>query len=376
MSELYDEMFRKLELRTGEKIDLASMMEYDQLLGSPSRAFQTVHVAGTNGKGSVCTKIAHGLMKAGKKVGLFTSPHIDTCRERIQINQEMISEEEFVEIFKIVTAVSEKAMFFDILTLMAFVYFRKHKVDMAVFEVGMGGAFDSTNIIIPELSVITNVSMDHMKHLGDTLELIATNKAGIIKSGIPVVLGDRAALPCVIQRAVACRSPIYFVRSHPDWMEENTLIAKRALSYLLPSETFTDLSIVQSCRFERVVREGLTIIFDVAHNIDGFIHLFKRVNSQFPGQKLSVIVGMSRDKNHAPCVELIKSQTDAIYPVTASHKRLFTQGEIERVFKIVTGDTLEAFVERARRENRVLVVCGSFFIMKAMKEALRDPSLV
>lgn len=370
VNRLYEEAFSKIGSKTGLKAGLERMLEMDKALGNPSRSFRSVHVGGTNGKGSVSTKIAYGLSRRGKKVGLFTSPHIDTCRERIQINGEMISEVEFLEAFNTVMAISEDLMFFEIVTLMAFLYFRKHKVDIAVFEVGLGGALDATNIILPELSVITNVTMDHMQYLGNTIESIATNKAGIIKPNVPVVLGNRAAFPPVLRQAFACKSPIYFTKGDVDWMEENTLIAKRALSILTSSDVQEDLSIVQPCRFEAIEVEGVTMVFDVAHNIDGFTQLFARLKSQFPDREFAVVIGMARDKDHGPCVKFIKSQTDKIYPISREHPRLLTQTEIEAVFGITNTIPLQAFVENAEKEKRVLVVCGSFFIMKEMKQEL------
>lgn len=367
---LYEDTVRKLESKIGLKAGLERMLSVDNALGNPSRSFPSIHVGGTNGKGSVSTKIAYGLSQRGRKVGLFTSPHIDTCRERIQINGQMIPSGEFVESFNAVVAISEDLMFFEIVTLMAFLYFRKHKVDIAVFEVGLGGALDATNIILPELSVITNVTMDHMQYLGNTIESIATNKAGIIKPGVPVVLGNRAVFPCVLKQAFACKSPIYFAKGDLDWMEENTLIAKRALSVLTSSEPCEDLSIVQPCRFETIDIDGFTVVFDVAHNIDGLTQLFARLKSQFQNQKFAVVVGMARDKEHGPCVRFIKSQTDMIYPISREHSRLLTQSEIEEVFGIANTISLASFAENAEKENRVLVVCGSFFIMKEMKEVL------
>lgn len=200
----------------GYKEGLDGMMAFDRYLEHPHQSFKTIHVAGTNGKGSVSHTLASVLQSAGYKVGLFTSPHMRDFRERIRVNGEMVPEEyvvDFVEkhgkMFDVIYP-----SFFEVCVAMAFDYFRKEKVDVAVVEVGLGGRLDSTNIINPLLSVITNISIDHTGILGDTLEKIASEKAGIIKSGVPVVIGE-AELPSVrkvfVDKAASAGAPIHFV---------------------------------------------------------------------------------------------------------------------------------------------------------------------
>jgi dihydrofolate synthase/folylpolyglutamate synthase len=175
------------------RADLNNIIAISRLTGNPENKFKSVHVAGTNGKGSVSNMLASVFMEAGYKTGLFTSPHLKDFRERILINGEMISEEKvirFVEEHKGIFDNIEPS-FFEWTTALAFSYFAQEKVDIAIIETGLGGRLDSTNIITPELSIITNISYDHMYLLGDTLEKIAVEKAGIIKTGIPVVVGER-----------------------------------------------------------------------------------------------------------------------------------------------------------------------------------------
>jgi dihydrofolate synthase/folylpolyglutamate synthase len=175
------------------KADLKNIIAFAELLGHPEKKFKTVHIAGTNGKGSTSHMIASVLQEAGYKTGLFTSPHLKDFRERIRINGQMISEKavtEFVEEYRN-DFDSISPSFFEWTTALAFKFFADEKVDVAVIETGLGGRLDSTNIITPVLSVITNISMDHMNLLGDTVEKIAAEKAGIIKKGIPVVIGER-----------------------------------------------------------------------------------------------------------------------------------------------------------------------------------------
>ena len=183
--------------RTGAaayKDNLDNTIRLDEMFGYPHRAFKTIHVAGTNGKGSVSHVLASVLQEAGFTTGLYTSPHLKDFRERIRVNGEMISEEAVVLFTESFLQKNEdeklEPSFFELTVSMALDYFRSMKVDVAVIEVGLGGRLDSTNVISPEVSVITNISFDHMALLGDTLPKIATEKAGIIKKSIPVVVGE------------------------------------------------------------------------------------------------------------------------------------------------------------------------------------------
>lgn len=174
------------------KNDLHNTLELDNYFGNPHRKYMTIHIAGTNGKGSVSHMAASILQEAGLKTGLYTSPHLKDFRERIRINGQMILKSEVAAFVKNHRAIIDavRPSFFEMTVAMAFDYFARHKVDVAVIEAGLGGRLDSTNIISPVISVITNIGHDHMDLLGDTLEKVAVEKAGIIKKGIPVVVGE------------------------------------------------------------------------------------------------------------------------------------------------------------------------------------------
>src|SRR5690606_2260103 len=174
------------------KADLTATINLANYLKNPERSFKSVHVAGTNGKGSTSHMLASVFQEAGYKTGLYTSPHLKDFRERIKINGQMIPKNyvsEFVENHK-PYFVKNQLSFFEMTVGLAFDYFRKEKVDIAIVEVGMGGRLDSTNIITPEVSVITNIGLDHTQFLGNTLEKVAFEKGGIIKEGIPVIIGE------------------------------------------------------------------------------------------------------------------------------------------------------------------------------------------
>ena len=221
--ETLDFMFSQLPMyhRIGAaayKADIQPTIDMMVALGNPERKFKSIHVAGTNGKGSCSHFLASILQEAGYKVGLYTSPHLVDFRERIRINGEMIPESAVVDfIAHHSSLITEKRLsFFEMTVGMAFDYFAKEKVDIAVIEVGMGGRLDSTNVILPELSIITNIGLDHTQFLGDTLEKIAVEKAGIIKEGVPVVIGETQTEtePVFCRIATERMAPITFADSH------------------------------------------------------------------------------------------------------------------------------------------------------------------
>ena len=196
------------------KKDLTNTVKLCAALDNPQDKFKTVHVAGTNGKGSSSHMIASILQSAGYKVGLYTSPHLKSFTERIRINGQPISEENVVDfVARIQPQIEEiQPSFFEMTVAMAFDYFAKEQVDIAVIEVGLGGRLDSTNVITPVVSLITNIGFDHMDMLGDTLEKIAFEKAGIIKEGVPVVIGEsqNETTPVFQQVAKERNSPLIF----------------------------------------------------------------------------------------------------------------------------------------------------------------------
>ncbi|MDX1955249.1 MAG: Mur ligase family protein, partial [Chitinophagaceae bacterium] len=195
------------------KKDLTNTLELCAFLDDPQKKFKTIHIAGTNGKGSVSHMLAAILQTAGYKTGLYTSPHLEDFRERIRINGQMISEQEVIDFTQKINPQIDtiEPSFFEITVAMAFDHFARHQVDIAVIEVGLGGRLDSTNVITPEISVITQIGYDHMNMLGDTLEQIATEKAGIIKPAIPVVIGEKQSelLPLFQKIAEERSAPLF-----------------------------------------------------------------------------------------------------------------------------------------------------------------------
>ncbi|MCM1499114.1 MAG: Mur ligase family protein, partial [Clostridium sp.] len=208
-----------------KKLGTDNLNQILAIMGHPERKYPVIHVAGTNGKGSTCSFLTSILAQSGKRVGMFTSPHLERINERIRINQRLISDDEFTALFEEVMAGVQCAKksglghpsFFEFMFLMGAVYFQKQKVDYAVFETGMGGRLDATNVVQPVLTVITSVGMDHTQFLGSTLEEIAAEKAGIIKEGIPVVFYDHkdAATPVITKYCEKMGAKLHIVeKSH------------------------------------------------------------------------------------------------------------------------------------------------------------------
>ena len=354
------------------KLGLERVEALDALLGFPSKQFAAAHIAGTNGKGSVSTKIARALQESGKKVGLYTSPHIHTYRERICINEKPIPEMDADRLLKKITTISPVQLsYFELLTLLAFCYFSEEKVDFAVLETGMGGRLDATNIIRPVLAVITSIEMDHMPYLGETLQAIAYEKAGIIKRGVPVLLGPHVKPSYVFEEASRLtQSPLFQVQgSFAHYEEENKKIARKAL-LLLPfpldkRSIKVGLAATPLCRFEIISQSDPKIILDVAHNPDGLKRTFERLFYQFPDAKVRVLAGFSADKDIDEALNVIRHNAVDLHLVYTDHPRLLKKGDphLENAFQ-------KAYT-LAKNRGEILLVCGSFFIMHRARLAAK-----
>ena len=338
----------------------------DQALGAPSQQYQSIHIAGTNGKGTVSRMIYQTLRSAGKKVGLYTSPHISTFHERIEVDGALITDSEAEEGIRLIDRLHLETTFFELLTLLAFVHFAKKGVDVAVIEVGLGGRLDATNILSPLLSVITSIDFDHMHYLGDTIEKIAEEKAGIIKPHTPLLLGPHAKPISVFEKIAKERSaPLYQVQGDfAHFEEENRAVAKRAIE-LLPwkisdAALQEGLQALPSCRFMRIHKKTL-VILDVAHNPAGIAKLLERIENQYRGEKVRFVAAFSADKAIDQMLSLLRQKTEAIDLAIAANPRAAYFEGVKSDPKIV----LEKAYAQACHNGEILVVCGTFFIMDA-----------
>lgn len=333
--ETLDWMFSKLPMyqrqgKTAFKKDLTNTLAFAEHLQNPHKKFKSIHVAGTNGKGSTSHMIASILQEAGYKVGLYTSPHLKDFRERIKVNGEMISEQEVIDCIASNKSFLElqRLSFFEMTVGMAFYYFAKAEVDIAVVEVGLGGRLDSTNIITPEVSVITNIGYDHTQFLGETLPEIAFEKAGIIKGGIPVVIGEKQEeiVEFFTQIAQERKTQLLFAVDviHKDYetdllgnyQKKNGKAAVAAIKSLkgfpITEDTIKKglLNVVKNTGLLgrwQVLKNQPKVICDTAHNKEGLTHVIDQLlKEEF--EKLHIVLGTVNDKNLDNILSLFPSE--------------------------------------------------------------------
>jgi dihydrofolate synthase / folylpolyglutamate synthase len=426
-----DYLFSKLPMfsRVGAaayKEDLHNSIALCNALDNPQTKFKSVHIAGTNGKGSTSHMLAAMLQQAGYKTGLYTSPHLKDFRERIKINGRMI-EEDFVIDFaartKQITAQIEPS-FFELTMAMAFDYFAQQKVDIAIIETGLGGRLDSTNIITPILSVITNIGYDHVNILGDTLEKIAAEKAGIIKANIPVVIGEylTETKPVFIGKAAQCNSPVYFAQQ--EYAIDNIVVSAQTLqcsitdihqtvkenftldlngiyqtknlrTVLLAEKILLQKGFIISAEAEKfalastkkltglhgrwdVIAENPTVVLDVAHNEDGIKQVLQQLQfirqTRIKKTAVHFVTGMVKDKEVSKVLSLLPA--DAAYYFTNAHiPRALPAEELKlkaTAFNLKgdcfddVNDAIAAAKKNAVYED-LIIVCGSVFLVGEVK---------
>lgn len=399
------------------KADLDNTIALCASLADPQTKFKSVHIAGTNGKGSVSHMLSSILQTAGYKTGLYTSPHLKDFRERIRVDGEMINKEFVVDFTKRINPLIEKLdpSFFEITVAMAFDYFAEQKVDVAIIETGLGGRLDSTNIILPELSVITNIGWDHMNLLGDSLEKIAEEKAGIIKPGVPVIIGEtiNGILPVFERIAAEKKAPLSIAskkRQAMEWRwEKHELVVEVAEDHQtdhyvyrldLPGlyQAKNLLTVLEACsRLQQkgwtidddhirralsqvkkltglhgrwdVIHEHPFIVLDVGHNEDGIKQILRQVELT-DHHELHIIIGMVNDKEIDKVLGL--------FPTTATY--YFTQAHIPRALPAETllqkaaahhlkgkhyPDVNAALKEAKLKAGKkdLIIVCGSVFLV-------------
>lgn len=359
------------------KEGLDTTLKLDSFFGHPHQSFRTIHVAGTNGKGSCSHTLAALLQTAGYKVGLYTSPHLIDFRERIRVNGEPVSQEfvvNFVEEYRKVFEPMHPS-FFELATAMAFLYFKTKQVDVAVIEVGLGGRLDCTNIITPDLCLITNISFDHVQFLGDTLPKIAAEKAGIIKPGVPVVIGEATAETRRVfqQKADLVQAPIWFAEDHElientsrnekgQWVyatkafhtvvgelsgncqlkNTNTLLCaieqlqQKGYSF---NEQHVKEAFAHVCELTglmgrwQILQEHPLTICDTGHNVGGIQYIVEQLKSITCPTK-HIVIGMVNDKDISSVLQMLPK--DARY--------YFTQASVKRA---LPASNLKVLAEKA-----------------------------
>ena len=397
------------------RADLDNALEMDSYFGHPHRQYRTIHVGGTNGKGSVSHLLASILQSAGYRTGLYTSPHLVDFRERIRVNGEKIPEEDVVQFVENHGDMLEKLhpSFFEMTMGMAFEHFAREKVDVAVVEVGMGGRLDSTNIISPDLTIITNIGLDHTMFLGDTLEAIAREKAGIIKTGVPVVVGRYQAETADVfrEKAREVNAPLMFAGEVFDLVESAvqaneqliTVVSDRVTeTFALPltgaaqqenlttvlaatrqlhNLNYTISDAVVHHGIEEVVKQtGLQgrwqkisdhplVICDTAHNTDGLRQVMNQIKEGDYGQ-VHIVWGMVNDKDVKEILNLLPGGA-FFYFTQASIPRALDAKELYRAARKIglKGEvftSVEKAVDAAKKnasDNDLIFIGGSTFVV-------------
>ena len=411
---------RKNRMERGEaEPSLDLMWEFAEYLGHPQKEYPVIHIAGTKGKGSTANFIANTLIKAGYRVGLFTSPHLQDFSERIQVDGELIPHQvvtDRINQYHPYLDQHRDMNFFEIITGLAFQYFYEQQVDIAVVEVGLGGRLDSTNIVTPILSVITSISFDHMNILGDTLEQIAFEKAGIIKDGIPVVFGQQKETVINVFRSTAQEHGAHIIPADELYKVESVQVSEDQQRFTIHSEDGmpVQLSIpllgehqienatlayaaLQKCiqqglqisieniqegfstvkwpaRFE-ILSKDPYIVIDGAHNADSIRHLMETVQSIFPERKVHVLFGVSMGKDiEKMLAELLPNVDTCLFTRSVHPRSTEPQGLVQLAGKLGYRTSYEPTAEEAllrvvqqTDENSIVLCTGSLFIAAAIR---------
>lgn len=421
--ETIDFLFSQLPMyqRVGSvayKADLHTTVELDNHFYHPHKEYHTIHVAGTNGKGSVSHCVSSVLQAAGYKVGLYTSPHLKDFRERIKVGRQMITEKAVVDFVENNIGILEKLQpsFFEMTVAMAFDYFRKEHVDIAVIEVGMGGRLDSTNIINPELSVITNIGLDHTAFLGNTLPEIAKEKAGIIKADVPVVIGQTQEETENVFKEVAAeiKTIIYFADQlfavpyatlsldekqvfqvyqdgrliYPDlkldllgsYQQKNIVTVLAVLHHLQEKKFSITKEDIYTGLANVVANTGIIgrwhylgynprVICDTGHNIDGMQMIVEQLDN-IPHKKLHIVLGMVNDKDHAAILNILPKEAE-YYFTKASISRSLDEKVLKEMgekagLKGQSYDNVKSAIKNAQKKagvNDLIFIGGSTFVV-------------
>ena len=399
----------------GIKLGLTNTTELLKRLGNPQNSFRKIHVAGTDGKGSTCAMIASVLRESGFKTGLYTSPHIIEFNERISIDGQNISDEDVRTLVSVIRPMVEdmrkddmQCTFFEVTTAMAFLYFRENDIDYAVVEVGMGGRFDATNVITPDVSVITTISMEHTEYLGDTIEKIATEKAGIIKSRVPVVTNNEGAPYDVIFKKALENGAQLFKVPEPQsitvdqdstsftykgkdykvgipgrYQAYNACLAIEAMSQMpyaskvIPHIQDGLAKVRWPCRMQKL--DDLPIILDVTHTKVGSKALAENIAEIYG--KVTVVFGVLSDKDISGIAEnlsAIASKVIVTTPISERSAKLKTvEKAVKSKIKDVTAerDIFKAFDKGMEmRGDEMLLITGSFIMAEDALKWLKRTS--
>ncbi len=383
-----NDIFTKLStLAVHKKIhySLENVKEALQLLGNPQKGLKIVHVAGTNGKGTTCDFIAQFLEILGYKVGVYSSPHLVSYTERIKINGQEISQTKMDELFTHIQIICGNVPLteFEILTIMAFLYSQEEKVDYLVLETGLGGRLDATNVVFPVITVITTIAMDHMDYLGNSLEQIAKEKIGIVKSNVPLVmfLPDKNVRKMVRERASQSGSKVVFIKSRcSSYLLRNRALARKVVTIMFPLQMdeirrFSGTVKTRVAgRMQMVSKEPL-VFLDSAHNHEGVTSLTQIIASRYG--RVNVLYAATRRPDIEEIVAKLQGVSNQLYIAEFDHPRSYRVEE----FKSILGDknvqyipynSLRSFIEEYKNESsEILFITGSIYFLGEVMKLLK-----
>lgn len=380
----------------GANFGLENTLKLAALAGNPQTQLRFIHVAGTNGKGSTCAMLESIYRAAGLRVGLFTSPHLVSFRERIQANRQLIPESDLVRLVEELRAANKEndTTLFEFATVMALKFFAEQKCDLVIWETGLGGRLDATNIITPLASVITNIAFDHQQWLGNTLEKIAAEKAGIIKPGIPVVTAtdEPSALAVIEQIAREKNAPLKIVDRFAGALAPPLLGEHQKLNAALALATVEVLQKQIPVTKEKI-REGLAkanwpgrlqliekpdgrkFLLDGAHNVDGVKALRKFLVS-FSAKNPALVLGILQDKNWREICEVLAPLARKIFLVPVCSERTASPDKLAEVCRAIN-PAAEIFAEKSLADalektvgEKFIVVTGSLYLVGEALELL------
>ena len=405
----------------GIKLGLERITHICKELGDPQKNYKVIHAGGTNGKGSVCRFLQSVLTLNGYRVGVYTSPHLQRFSERFVIDGKEISENDVVTLIEKIRPIVDEMIkknniptFFEIVTAMAFQYFDDKKVDFAVIEVGLGGRYDATNVVDPLVTIITNISLEHQDRLGEKIEDIAFEKAGIIKEGIPVITGADGKTLNVIQRISTEINSILTVIDNGCWKKisggvdyqeflingklkdynvktsmvgkfqgENIALTLAAIETLQMNGIYiTDESIVEG--IEKTINPGRMeinsfepiILLDGAHNIAGIESLKKTLAEDLVYEKLALVIGILSDKNIQEMLDIITPTADTIIVTKSHNKRACSPSKLKEMIgnkEVVVKDKISEAIDYAKKlakKQDLICITGSLFTVGEAKDYL------
>ncbi len=382
-------------LKFGIKPGLSRIAYLLQELDNPQDKLKTVHIAGTNGKGSTVTFLSNILQQHGLSVGTFTSPYIEIFNERIAINGHFITDQELDDVVGVIKPIvlkmdEDEALSniteFEILTAIGFYYFNEKSVDIAIIEVGLGGLFDSTNVITPLVSAITTIGLDHQDILGDTLAKIAKEKAGIIKQGVPVIIGSPIGMPdeaydVIVQVAMLKNAPLYQssadgrfdLNLHGQYQQENAALAVKLFEHLSETLSLTvdKTKVAQGLKqaFWPARMESLHgYILDGAHNIPAI----KRLASEFQGeQKVNILFSALQRKDFHEMIYLLQQIPNVSLTLsTFDYPKSIQASDVADISDVTWLANWQTFFDYPKHADETYLITGSLYFMSQVREYL------